>query len=47
MEKPKQLDIFTIEEQEINVVYYNGLGEPLPWELEQAIREGYMPKEVS
>lgn len=47
MEKSKQLGLFIEEKIEPNKVYYNGLGEPLPWEIEQAIREGYKPKEVN
>lgn len=44
MEKSKQLGLFIEEKVEPNKVYYNRQGEPLPWELEQAIKEGYKPK---
>lgn len=45
MEKSKQLELFIEENEEKNIIYYNGMGEPLPWELEQAIKEGHKPKE--
>lgn len=44
MDENKQLDMFIEEKTEPNIVYYNGEGEPLPWEIEQAIKEGYKPK---
>lgn len=34
--KSKQLDLFEIkEEPKVEGVYYNGLGEPLPWEAKK------------
>lgn len=47
MKKTEQLQIDFNKEEPVNKVYYNGLGDPLPWEEEQARLEGWKPKEVS
>ncbi len=40
----EQLSLLSEEPKVESSVYYNGLGEPLPWEEEQAKSEGWIDK---